>query len=123
MEKVLESPKILLLNFELEWAAEKDGEIRLDDPQKFKELVDAEFSIIQSKLNAIRDSGAKLVFSNKSVGDLATQFFADNGIFGTGRVLEDDLRRMSVQCGSPIISAISDIMPANLGTCGRFEER
>ena len=32
LQKVLENPKILLLNFELEWAAEKDGEIRLDDP-------------------------------------------------------------------------------------------
>ena len=74
-------------------------------------------------MNAIRDSGAKLVFSNKSVGDLATQFFADNGIFGTGRVLEDDLRRVSVQCGAPIISAISDITSAHLGTCGSFEER
>ena len=61
------------MNFELEWQAEKEKtEILLHDPEQFKSIIDAEYSIIYGKLNKIKDCGATLVFSNKSIGDLAT---------------------------------------------------
>ena len=82
----------MLLNFELEWAAEKDkAQVELNDPDKFKSIIEAEYSIIYSKLNKIKDAGANVVFSNKSIGDLATQFFAEHGIFSAGRVADEDM--------------------------------
>ncbi|KAH0573654.1 TCP-1 chaperonin subunit eta [Spironucleus salmonicida] len=123
-KKCIESPKILLLNFELEWSAEKEGaEIRLNDPSKFKEIVEAEYSIIYNKLNMIKEAGATVVFSNKSIGDLATQFFADHGIFGAGRVTDADLKRISIQTNANIISAVSDIQTNVLGDAKLFEEK
>ena len=72
-KKLIENPKIMLLNFELEWSAEKErAEIRLTDPEKFKSIIEAEYAIIYNKLDRIKASGATVVFSNKSIGDLAT---------------------------------------------------
>ncbi|KAL8451016.1 hypothetical protein Emed_002226 [Eimeria media] len=62
--KKLHNPKILLLNLELELKAEKENaEIRLDNPDDYQSIVDAEWTIIYEKLQAIVDSGAQVVFS------------------------------------------------------------
>jgi len=52
-------------------------------------MVDAEWSIIFNKLDEIVNSGAQIVLSRKAIGDLATQYFADRGIFCGGRVEEE----------------------------------
>ena len=62
------------------------AQIRLDDPAKYQSIVDAEWNIIYDKLAKCRESGAKVVLSRLAIGDLATQYFADNDIFCAGRV-------------------------------------
>lgn len=85
--KKFTNPKILLLNLELELKAEKDSaEIRLENPDDFQKIVDAEWQIIYDKLDLIVKSGAKVVLSKLPIGDLATQYFADRDIFCAGRV-------------------------------------
>lgn len=62
--KFFKNPKILLLNIELELKAEKENaEIRLDDPEKYQSIVDAEWNIIYKKLQSCVDSGAHIVLS------------------------------------------------------------
>lgn len=64
---------ILILNVELELKAEKDSaEIRLENPDDFQKIVDAEWKIIYDKLDQIVNSGAKVVLSKLPIGDLAT---------------------------------------------------
>lgn len=71
--KSFENPKILALNVELELKAERDSaEIRLENPEDFQKIVDAEWQIIYDKLQQIADSGAKVVLSKLPIGDLAT---------------------------------------------------
>jgi len=87
--KKFENPKIILLNIELELKAEKDNaEVRIENPDEFQKIVDAEWKIIYDKLDMIVASGAKIVLSQLPIGDLATQYFADRGIFCSGRVSE-----------------------------------
>lgn len=122
--KHFENPKILLLNVELELqGASNDSEVRVDDPTKFQEIVDAEWKLIQSKLNNCLNSGANVVLSKKPIGDIATQFFADHDIFCAGRVPDEDIKRTAKATGGIILSTTSDIKPEALGTCGMFEER
>lgn len=86
----------MLLNLELELKAEKDSaEIRLENPEDFQKIVDAEWQIIYDKLNKIVDTGASVVLSKLPIGDLATQFFADRNIFCAGRVPLPDLDRVA----------------------------
>ncbi|CDJ64536.1 TCP-1/cpn60 family chaperonin, putative [Eimeria necatrix] len=121
--KQQQQPKVLLLNLELELKAEKENaEVRVDNPQDYQAVVDAEWDIIYEKLQAIVDSGATVVFSKLPIGDLATQFFADRDIFCAGRVEEADLERAAKATGAKIQSTVYGLSPDVLGSCGRFEE-
>lgn len=122
--KHFKNPKILLLNVELELqGASSDSEVRVDDPNKFQEIVNAEWQIIQTKLNNCLECGANIVLSKKPIGDIATQFFADHDIFCAGRVPDDDLKRTAKATGGVVLSTTTGIVPENLGTCEDFEER
>lgn len=61
-------------------------QIRLSDPSQYQSIVDAEWNIIYDKLAKCAESGAQIVLSRLAIGDLATQYFADRGIFCAGRV-------------------------------------
>lgn len=117
------NPKIALLNLELELKAEKDNaEIRIDNPDDFQKIVDAEWNIIYDKLDKIVQSGAKIVLSNLPIGDLATQYFADRDIFCAGRVQKDDMQRVAKASGAILQTTVFGITEEVLGNCGLFEE-
>lgn len=117
-------PKILCLNVELELKAEKDNaEVRVEQVSEYQAIVDAEWQIIFKKLEAIYQTGAKVVLSKLPIGDLATQYFADRDVFCAGRVSAEDMGRVIEATGATIQSTCSDIQAHHLGVCGKFEER
>lgn len=118
------SPKILLLNLELELKSEKENaEIRIDDVASYQSIVDAEWNIIYSKLQACADSGAQIILSKLPIGDLATQYFADRGLFCAGRVPRDDLDRVAKATGARIQTTVNGLTTNVLGHCDYFEEK
>lgn len=122
--KHLSQPKLLILNVELELKSEKENaEVRITDPDQYQSIVDAEWSIIYEKLDKCVASGAKVVLSRLPIGDLATQYFADRGIFCAGRVSTDDLERVQKATGACVQTSIHDITEDVLGFCESFEER
>mmetsp|Transcript_229 Transcript_229/g.506 ORF Transcript_229/g.506 Transcript_229/m.506 type:complete len:563 (-) Transcript_229:41-1729(-) len=122
--KKIENPKILLLSLELELKAEKDNaEVRITDPDQYQSIVDAEWSIIYEKLDLIVKCGATVVLSRLAIGDLATQYFADRGIFCAGRVENEDLERTRRATGGEVQTTVQGVQPSVLGTCGMFEEK
>jgi len=122
--KKFENPKVLLLNVELELKSEKENaEIRIDDPNEYQSIVEAEWNIIYEKLENCVKSGAKVILSRLAIGDLGTQYFADRGLFCAGRVSVDDMNRVMYACGGNILTTTSDIREEALGYCGLFEER
>lgn len=124
MKKKFENPKILLLNVELELKAEKENaEVRIENPEEYQSIVDAEWQVIYDKLDACVKCGANIVLSKLPIGDLATQYFADRGLFCAGRVDEGDLKRVSKATGGTIQTTTNGLYDGILGTCGKFEER
>ncbi|KAL8377198.1 hypothetical protein RB595_008059 [Gaeumannomyces hyphopodioides] len=122
--KSFKKPKIVCLNVELELKAEKDNaEVRVEQVAEYQAIVDAEWQIIFKKLEAVHQTGAKVVLSKLPIGDLATQYFADRDIFCAGRVAGEDMERVVQATGATVQSTCSDIRPEHLGTCGAFEER
>jgi T-complex protein 1 subunit eta len=122
--KHLVSPKILLLNVELELKSEKENaEVRISDPDQYQSIVDAEWTIIYEKLDKCVDCGAKVILSRLPIGDLATQYFADKGLFSAGRVATDDLDRVSKATGAVVQSTVFGIEEGVLGNCDNFEEK
>merc|ERR1712110_974619 len=123
-QKSYQNPKIALLNVELELKAEKDNaEVRVDNVEEYQKIVDAEWNILYDKLDKIHQSGAKVVLSKLPIGDVATQYFADRGMFCAGRVLEEDLSRTMKACGGSIQTTVNDLNDDTLGYCTLFEEK
>ena len=121
--KKFKTPKIALLNVELELKAEKDNaEVRLENPDDFQKIVDAEWKLIYEKLDKIVASGAQVILSKMPIGDLATQYFADRNLFCAGRVPNDDLLRLAKATGGVVQTTVNGITEEVLGTCGDFEE-
>jgi len=115
--------KILLLNHELELKAEKDNaEVKIEKVSEFQEIVNAEWKIIYDKLETIVNSGANVVLSKLPIGDLATQYFADKGLFCAGRVPRDDMDRLVMATGGVVQSTVNGLTSNVLGECGEFEE-
>jgi len=111
------------LNLELELKSEKENaEIRIENIEDYQSIVDAEWTIIYNKLEAIYKSGVKVVLSKLPIGDLATQYFADRGIFCAGRVPADDLKRVATATGGQMQTTVFGLTDAILGRCGKFEE-
>jgi T-complex protein 1 subunit eta len=124
MTKKFVNPKILMLNVELELKAEKENaEVRITDPSQYQSIVDAEWQVIYTKLDNCVKSGAQIVLSKLPIGDLATQYFADRGLFCAGRVTDGDLKRVAKATGGSVQTSTSDLPESVLGTCGIFEER
>ncbi|XP_039224773.1 T-complex protein 1 subunit eta [Crotalus tigris] len=121
--KKYESPKIALLNIELELKAEKDNaEVRVQNVADYQAIVDAEWNILYDKLDKLHKSGAKVVLSKLPIGDVATQYFADRDMFCAGRVPEEDLKRTMMACGGSIQSSANALTDDVLGRCALFEE-
>ena len=124
MTKKFENPKILLLNVELELKSEKENaEVRISDPEQYQSIVDAEWQVIYDKLDACVNCGANTVLSKLPIGDLATQYFADRGLFCAGRVEDADLKSVSKSTGGTIQTTTNGLYDGILGTCGKFEEK
>lgn len=123
-QKKFDNPKICLLNLELELKSEKENaEIRIEDPSEYQAIVDAEWRIIYEKLENIVASGANVVLSKLPIGDLATQYFADRGLFCAGRVNSEDLQRVAAATGGQIQTTVHGLTEEVLGKCGVFEEK
>ena len=119
-----ENAKIIILNVELELKSEKENsELRISHPEDFQSFVDAEWKIINKKLENIVNSGANVVLSKLPIGDLATQYFADRNVFCAGRVPAEDIERVSKATGASLLQTCNDISEKALGTCGVFEEK
>jgi T-complex protein 1 subunit eta len=122
--KKLYYPQILLLDIELEIKTEKDqSETKINQISEFKFMVDVEWSIMYEKLDKISQSGAKVVFSRKSIGDLATQYFAERGIICGGRISDDDLAKISKGTGAKILSSDLNFNLNYCGKCKILEEK
>ena len=108
--KKFENAKVIILNVELELKSEKENsELRISNPEDFQSFVDAEWKIINKKLENIVKSGANVVLSKLPIGDLA--------------VAAEDIERVAKATGACLLQTCNDITEKSLGTCGIFEER
>lgn len=124
MTKRFAPARILLLNVELELKAEKENaEVRISTPADYQAIVDAEWHVIFEKLDNCVATGANIVLSRLPIGDVATQYLGDRGMFCAGRVPDADMKRVAKAVGASIQTTTHGLSPAVVGTCGVFEER
>jgi thermosome len=124
MPKKIESPKIALIDAAIEVEkTEFDAEIRIRSPDAIKAFLDQEAEMLKKMVNKIVDSGAKVLFAQKGIDDVAQHFLAKEGVLAARRVKKSDMEKLAKATGAKIVSNLSDLKESDLGTCEVVEEK
>ena len=124
MPKKVEKAKIALLDCALEIEkTEMSAEIRIHDPNQMKAFLDQENKMLQGMVEKIKASGAKVVFCQKGIDEMAQHFLAKEGILAARRVKQSDMEKLTRATGGRITSNLADLRAQDLGAAGIVEER
>lgn len=126
MNKRIEKPKILFLDFSL--LRDKlpiTVNIQVTDPEKLEMIRNEEIMMTKRKCQAIIDSGCNLLFCTGGIDEMGVKMFTDNGITAIRRVLKSDLLVLAEATGTDVKTSIvgddNTYDVGTLGTCGLFE--
>jgi len=124
MPKLVKKAKIALVDaaFEVK-KPEVDAKIQITDPNMLNKFVAEEENILRGMVDTVKKAGANVVFCQKGIDDLAQHFFAKEGIYACRRVKKSDMERLAKSTNANIISKISDLSKADLGSADEVELR
>jgi thermosome len=124
MPKKIEDAKIALIDVALEVEkTEFDAEIRIRSPDSIKAFLDQEAGMLQKMVDQVIDSGANVLFAQKGIDDVAQHYLAKKGIIAARRVKKSDMEKLAKATGARIVSNLSDLKGADLGSSEIVEER
>jgi len=124
MPKIVKKAKIALLDSPVEVEkTEFSAEIRIKDPTQIQAFLDQETQMLQDMVEKITTSGAKVLFCQKGIDDMAQHFLAKKGILTARRVKQSDMEKLSRATGGIIVTNFDDLKSRDLGTAGLVEER
>ncbi len=124
MPKKIEGARIALIDVALEVEkTEFDAEIRIRSPDGIKAFLDKEAEMLQKMVDQVVDSGANVLFAQKGIDDVAQHLLAKKGILAARRVKKSDMEKLAKATGARMVSNLSDLKEADLGSSETVEER
>jgi chaperonin GroEL (HSP60 family) len=124
MPKFVKDAKILLVNSALETTkTEFDSKLNIETADQVQQFLDREQDALKEMAQKLIDTGANVVFCQKGIDDVVQHYLAKNGVLAVRRVTKSDMERLAKTTGAPIISNLSDLSEADLGTAGVVEEK
>ncbi len=123
MPKLTENAKIALLNEKLEIEKpEFDAKINIETPDQMQLFLDEEERMLKEMVDAVKKSGANVVFCEKGVDDMALHFLAKAGIMTVKSVSSSDMEKLTRATGGEILSNVKDLNAKALGKAKKVEE-
>jgi thermosome len=123
MPKLIENAKIALLNEKLEIEKpEFDAKINIESPDQMQLFLDEEERMLKEMADAVKKSGANVVFCEKGVDDMALHFLAKDGILTVKSVSSSDMEKLARATGGEILSNVKDLSAKALGKAKKVEE-
>ncbi|KON33764.1 MAG: thermosome subunit [miscellaneous Crenarchaeota group-6 archaeon AD8-1] len=123
MPKTVNNAKIALLNAKLEIEkTEFDAKINIESPDQMKLFLDEEERMIREMVDSIEKSGANVVFSEKSIDDMAVYFLSKKNILAIKSVSSSDMEKLARATGGKVTSNIMDLSSDSLGKAKLVEE-
>ena len=124
MPSNLPNAKIALINSAVEIkSTETDAKIQINDPTQMQAFLDQEEKMLHDMVDKIINTGAKAIFCQKGIDDIAQHFLAKAGIYACRRVKKSDMEALSRATGASIITNIDDLSKDDLGKAGNVEEK
>jgi len=124
MPSRVDDAKIALIEEALEVRSpEMDAKISVSTPEQLQNFLNQEDSILKSKVEWIKESGANVIFVQKGVDEMVQHYLARAGIYAVRRVAKSDMQSLAKATGAKIVSKLSEISPGDLGYASYVEEK
>lgn len=123
MPKKVENPLIALIDFAIELRSpEMEAKVSISSPEQLQSFITAEEFALKEITNKIINSGAKVVFCQKGIDDVAQFYLARAGIMACRRVSKSDMERLAKATSGRIISNVGDLDKSLFGKSRLVEE-
>lgn len=110
MPKTLSKPQVAVLSCPIELEKSTvSAEIEISTPEQYEAFIDAEQKQIESIIEKVKSSGAKVVFSAEAIDQRALHSFADAGIFALGGLERPMAEDVAKACGAQLCDHLDDI--------------
>jgi chaperonin GroEL (HSP60 family) len=124
MPKRIENCSVALLSCSLEIEkTEIDEKLSFEDPSLVKQFLAAEEDLVKNMVEKVASTGAKAVFCQKGIDDLAQYYLAKKGIMAVRRVKKSDMEKLEMATNGKIVNTIDELTKKDLGKAGLIEER
>jgi thermosome len=124
MPKEIKNAKIALLKYPLEVKnLETDAKINIKSPDQVNAFLENEEQVIHEMINKIIDSGANVLFCQKSIDDKALNYLSRAGILAIKRTKKSDMNRLEKATSAKIATNLDDLTTDDLGKAGIVYEK
>ena len=124
MPKKVDDAKIALVDIAIEVKkTETDAKIQITSPDQLESFLKQEESMLKKMVDAIKGSGASVLFCQKGIDDLAQHYLAKEGILAIRRVKKSDMEKLAKATGARIVTNLSDLKTGDLGDSRIVEEK
>ena len=119
----VDNAAILLVDFALELKSpETETRISVSTPEQLQQFVASEEKSLREMTQKIILSGAKVVFCQKGIDDLAQYYLAKTGILAYRRVAKSDIEKLARSTSAKIVSSLQEIRADDLGFASVVEQ-
>lgn len=123
MPRRIENANILMVDFPIEIRnPETEAKISVSTPEQLQQFIVSEEFALKEMTNKIINSGAKVVFCQKGIDDVAQYFFAKAGLMAYRRVAKSDMEKIARATSGKIISSLQEIRKEDLGFAAIVEQ-
>ena len=123
MPASVDNSKIALLDLPLELKnPEIETRVNISSPEQLQQFIDSEERALKEMIEKIKLSGANAVFCQKGIDDIAQYYLTKAKIYACRRVSKSDLEKLARATGGKIVSNLSELSTADLGSAKIVEE-
>jgi archaeal chaperonin len=123
MPKRVTNGGILLLNAKLEsQKTETSAKINIDRPEDMFSFIAEEEHLLEKMADDIAKTGAKVLFTEKSVDDQILSILAKKGILAVKNVSSGDMEKLAKATGGSVVGTLKDLSKEALGQAKLVEE-
>jgi chaperonin GroEL (HSP60 family) len=102
---------------------ETETRISVSSPEQLQSFLEREERVLKEMVEKIKNSGAKVVFCQKGIDDVAQYYFSREGIYAVRRTAKSDMEKLARAIGGKIISNLNEISYEQLGYAEIVEEK
>lgn len=99
------------------------GAVSLDSPDRLEEFRRYEDDVYATQVERIAESGATVVFCQKSIDEPVRYLLANEGILAVERTRQDELHKLGRATGARPVATVDELTPEHTGSARVVERR